>query len=228
VEGRGPRLADAAGAHARAAQPLPAPPARARGRRGGPAEAARRQGAAARVPAASVRPRRSTSRLRVSARSASSTWTWSTPRTCSARSSTTSIASATARSTRPRRRSRCSTPTSNVVTYDRRLDASNIEEIIAGYDVIVDGADNFPVRYMLNDASVKLGIPVVHGSIFRFEGQVHGVRPQEARRTATCSPNRRPPETGAELRRGRRARRAAGHHRHHPGGRDPQADPRRR
>jgi molybdopterin/thiamine biosynthesis adenylyltransferase/rhodanese-related sulfurtransferase len=63
-------------------------------------------------------------------------------------------------------------PDVNVVTYDRRLDASNIEEIIAGYDVIIDGADNFPVRYMLNDASVKLGIPVVHGSIFRFEGQV--------------------------------------------------------
>src|SRR6476469_31077 len=63
-------------------------------------------------------------------------------------------------------------PDVDVVTYDRRLDASNIEEIIAGYDVIVDGADNFPVRYMLNDASVKLGIPVVHGSIFRFEGQV--------------------------------------------------------
>jgi molybdopterin/thiamine biosynthesis adenylyltransferase/rhodanese-related sulfurtransferase len=63
-------------------------------------------------------------------------------------------------------------PDVNVVTYDRRLDASNIEEIIAGYDLVVDGADNFPVRYMLNDASVKLGIPVVHGSIFRFEGQV--------------------------------------------------------
>lgn len=66
----------------------------------------------------------------------------------------------------------------NVVTYDRRLDASNIEEVIAGYDVIVDGADNFPVRYMLNDASVKLGIPVVHGSIFRFEGQVTVFHPK--------------------------------------------------
>ncbi len=54
-------------------------------------------------------------------------------------------------------------PDVDVVTYDRRLDASNIEEIITGYDLIVDGADNFPVRYMLNDASVKLGIPVVHG-----------------------------------------------------------------
>ena len=63
-------------------------------------------------------------------------------------------------------------PDVNVVTYDRRLDADNIEDIISGYDVVIDGADNFPVRYMLNDASVKLGIPVVHGSIFRFEGQV--------------------------------------------------------
>ncbi len=45
-------------------------------------------------------------------------------------------------------------------------------EIIKDYDVIVDGADNFPSRYLLNDASVKLGIPVVHGSIFRFEGMV--------------------------------------------------------
>lgn len=63
-------------------------------------------------------------------------------------------------------------PDVNVVTYDTRLDAGNIMDIIAGYDVIVDGADNFPSRYLLNDASVKLGIPVVHGSIFRFEGMV--------------------------------------------------------
>jgi len=63
-------------------------------------------------------------------------------------------------------------PDVNVVTHDVRLQADNIVDIISGYDVIVDGTDNFPVRYMLNDASVKLGIPVVHGSIFRFEGQV--------------------------------------------------------
>ena len=63
-------------------------------------------------------------------------------------------------------------PDVNVVTYDTRLDASNIIDIITGYDVIVDGADNFPSRYLLNDATVKLGIPVVHGSIFRFEGMV--------------------------------------------------------
>ncbi len=63
-------------------------------------------------------------------------------------------------------------PDVNVVTYDARLGADNILEILDGYDVVVDGADNFPSRYLLNDASVKLGIPVVHGSIFRFEGQV--------------------------------------------------------
>jgi len=68
-------------------------------------------------------------------------------------------------------------PDVNVVTYDTRLSASNIIDIISGYDVIVDGADNFPSRYLLNDASVKLGIPVVHGSIFRFEGMVSVFHP---------------------------------------------------
>ncbi|HWL45464.1 MAG TPA: molybdopterin-synthase adenylyltransferase MoeB [Ilumatobacter sp.] len=70
-------------------------------------------------------------------------------------------------------------PDVNVVTYDTRLDATNIVDIISGYDVIVDGADNFPSRYLLNDASVKLGIPVVHGSIFRFEGMVSVFHPTE-------------------------------------------------
>ena len=68
-------------------------------------------------------------------------------------------------------------PDVDVVTYDTRLSAENVMEILAGYDVIVDGADNFPSRYLLNDASVKLGIPVVHGSIFRFEGMVSVFHP---------------------------------------------------
>ena len=63
-------------------------------------------------------------------------------------------------------------PDVNVVTYDTRLGADNVADILSGWHVVVDGADNFPSRYLLNDASVKLGIPVVHGSIFRFEGQV--------------------------------------------------------
>jgi molybdopterin/thiamine biosynthesis adenylyltransferase/rhodanese-related sulfurtransferase len=59
----------------------------------------------------------------------------------------------------------------NVVTYDTRLGADNVLDIIDGYDVIVDGTDNFPTRYLVNDASLLKRIPVVHGSIFRFEGQ---------------------------------------------------------
>lgn len=70
-------------------------------------------------------------------------------------------------------------PDVNVVTYDVRLDASNVLSIIEGYDVIVDGTDNFPTRFMVNDASVKLGIPVVHGSIFRFEGMVTVFSPKD-------------------------------------------------
>lgn len=63
-------------------------------------------------------------------------------------------------------------PDVNVVGYDVRLGADNILDIIDGYDVIIDGADNFPVRYLLNDASLLKRVPVVHGSIFRFDGQV--------------------------------------------------------
>ena len=62
-------------------------------------------------------------------------------------------------------------PDVDVVTYDVRFGADNVLDIIDGYDVIVDGTDNFPTRYLLNDAALKKGIPVVHGSIFRFEGQ---------------------------------------------------------
>jgi molybdopterin/thiamine biosynthesis adenylyltransferase/rhodanese-related sulfurtransferase len=63
-------------------------------------------------------------------------------------------------------------PDVDVATYDVRLGADNILDIIRGYDVIVDGTDNFPTRYLVNDASLLERIPVVHGSIFRFEGQV--------------------------------------------------------
>jgi molybdopterin/thiamine biosynthesis adenylyltransferase/rhodanese-related sulfurtransferase len=62
-------------------------------------------------------------------------------------------------------------PDVNVVTHDVRLGADNILDIIDGYDVIVDGADNFPSRYLLNDAALVKNIPLVYGAIFRFEGQ---------------------------------------------------------
>ena len=59
-----------------------------------------------------------------------------------------------------------------VETFDVRLGADNVLEILDGYDLIVDGTDNFPTRYLVNDGSLLKRIPVVHGSIFRFEGQV--------------------------------------------------------
>ncbi len=63
-------------------------------------------------------------------------------------------------------------PDVQVVKYKERLDSTNVDRIFAGWDVIVDGCDNFPTRYLVNDASLKHKIPVVHGSIFRFDGQV--------------------------------------------------------
>ena len=63
-------------------------------------------------------------------------------------------------------------PHVNVIVHDTRLDNDNVLEIFAGYDLIVDGTDNFATRYMVNDACVLLGKPYVWGSIYRFEGQV--------------------------------------------------------
>jgi sulfur-carrier protein adenylyltransferase/sulfurtransferase len=70
-------------------------------------------------------------------------------------------------------------PDVDVVKYKTRLDASNIMEIIEGYDVIVDGVDNFPTRYLLNDATVRLGIPVVSASILGFDGQLSVFKPHD-------------------------------------------------
>jgi molybdopterin/thiamine biosynthesis adenylyltransferase/rhodanese-related sulfurtransferase len=63
-------------------------------------------------------------------------------------------------------------PDVKVVGYQERLDSSNVDRIFGDYEVIVDGTDNFPTRYLVNDAGVWLGKPIVHGSIFRFDGQV--------------------------------------------------------
>lgn len=70
-------------------------------------------------------------------------------------------------------------PDVNVVKYPVRIDASNILEIISDYDVIVDGLDNFPTRYLLNDASVRLKKPVVSASILGFDGQLSVFVPYE-------------------------------------------------
>ncbi len=70
-------------------------------------------------------------------------------------------------------------PGVEVVKYPTRLDGSNIMEIIEGYEVIVDGVDNFPTRYLLNDATVRLQIPVVSASILGFDGQISVFKPYD-------------------------------------------------
>jgi molybdopterin/thiamine biosynthesis adenylyltransferase len=70
-------------------------------------------------------------------------------------------------------------PDIKIEPYNTRIDSSNVLDLMRGYDVIVDGGDNFPLRYLVNDASVILNKPVVHGSIFRFEGQVSVFWPGE-------------------------------------------------
>jgi molybdopterin/thiamine biosynthesis adenylyltransferase/rhodanese-related sulfurtransferase len=86
------------------------------------------------------------------------------------------------------RRVRELNPDVEVVPYRERLSADNIDAILdEGWEVIVDGADNFPTRYLLNDASVWHGVPVVHGSIFRFEGQATVFAPKTLQQTVTKS-----------------------------------------
>lgn len=68
-------------------------------------------------------------------------------------------------------------PDVKVITYLERLDETNVARIIADYDVILDGTDNFPTRYLLNDAAILANKPVVHGSVFRFEGQLTVFKP---------------------------------------------------
>ena len=70
-------------------------------------------------------------------------------------------------------------PDVKVITHIERLDESNVARIIADYDVILDGTDNFPTRYLLNDAALIANKPVVHGSVFRFEGQLTVFKPYE-------------------------------------------------
>ncbi len=77
-------------------------------------------------------------------------------------------------------------PAVKVVGYQVRLDSTNVEEIFTGYDVIVDGSDNFPTRYLVNDACVKLGIPNVHGAVYRFEGQISVFWPAYEKHRGPC------------------------------------------
>ncbi len=123
-------------------------------------------------------------------------------------------------------------PEINVVGHEEMLVAANVEQLIAGYDVILDGTDTFETRYILNDAAVAAGIPVIHASVFRFEGQLTTFVPFAGPMLSVPLPD--PAAAGARpwLLRGRRAWRGARHpgpapdergaqgparHRQHPG-----------
>ena len=85
-------------------------------------------------------------------------------------------------------------PETSVAEHRERLDAGNVERLISGYDVIVDGTDNFDTRYLLNDAAVRLRKPVVHGSIYRWDGQVTTFVPFEGPCYRCMYPTQPPPE----------------------------------
>ena len=85
-------------------------------------------------------------------------------------------------------------PDINVETHQVRLTKDNAIEIFAGYDIVVDGADNFATRYLINDVCVLLGKPNVHGSVFRFEGQVSVFLPHEGPCYRCLFPDPPPPE----------------------------------
>ena len=102
-------------------------------------------------------------------------------------------------------------PDVKVIEHEEMLVATNVERIIAGYDVILDGTDTFETRYILNDAAVAAGIPVIHASVFRFEGQLTTFIPY--RGTVLPLPVPDPAAAGARARllRGRRPRRRSRH-----------------
>jgi molybdopterin/thiamine biosynthesis adenylyltransferase/rhodanese-related sulfurtransferase len=85
-------------------------------------------------------------------------------------------------------------PDVNVVKHETRLDKSNVLDIFAGYDIILDGTDNFATRYLINDACVLLNKPNAHGSIFRFEGQATTFVPGEGPCYRCLFPTPPPPE----------------------------------
>jgi len=84
-------------------------------------------------------------------------------------------------------------PDVNVQAIDTRLTVDNVMEIFSDYDIIVDGCDNFPTRYLVNDAAVFLGKPIVHGSIFQFEGQASVFKPHAGPCYRCLFPNPPPP-----------------------------------
>ena len=77
-------------------------------------------------------------------------------------------------------------PKINVVQHEIHLNSDNVDEIFSKYDVVVDGSDNFPTRYLVNDACIKHRIPNVHGAVFRFEGQITVFWPANEKNPGPC------------------------------------------
>ena len=93
--------------------------------------------------------------------------------------STSKVASA-------RQRLEALNPSVKIVGHETRISSENVEELLSGYDIVVDGTDNLPTRYLINDACVKLGIPNVHGAVYRFEGQLTVFWPANGKRQCPC------------------------------------------
>ena len=115
-------------------------------------------------------------------------------------------------------------PEIQIDTYETQLTSENALELFKDYDIIVDGTDNFPTRYLVNDACVILGKPNVYGSIFRFEGQITVFGYPDGPCYRCLYPEPPPPGLVPSCAEGRRSRRAAGNRRHDSGGRDAEAD----
>ena len=191
---RGCRLATGSGAHARTAAPLQPAHPDSRGRRGGAAEAPR---------LADPPHRRGWPRLPASlylAAAGVGTLGIVDADVVDETNLQRQIVHSTARLGEAKVRSAADTitalnPDVKVDAFEERLTSENADRIIgAGWDVIVDGADNFPTRYLVNDASVWHNIPVVHGSIYRFEGQATVFKPNEGPCYRCLFPQPPPPE----------------------------------
>ena len=115
-----------------------------------------------------------------------------------------------------------------MILHEYRLDNDNVLEIFGGYDLILDGTDNFATRYLVNDAAVLLGKPYVWGSIYRFEGQVSVFWDEHGPKLPRPLPGAAAARHGPVLRRGRRARHPVRLDRLDHGHRGHQADHRHR
>ena len=115
-------------------------------------------------------------------------------------------------------------PEVHIETHEVALSSANALDVLGGYDVIVDGTDNFPTRYLVNDACVILGIPNAYGSIFRFEGQASVFGAEDGPCYRCLYPEPPPPGLVPSCAEGGVLGHPARRGRHHPGDRDRQAD----